>query len=351
MSEQQHKAGPVKVSISQEPAPACDAFVRQQPEGRAAHLPAWGQMVTRVFAHKTFYLVAHEGDDVSGILPLTHVRSRLFGNRMVSQAFSNYGGPLAGSSDARKALYDRAVELAMEHGCESIEFRNVQPLPYDLQSREGKMVMCLPLPDEAEELWGGFKAKVRNQVRKGEKSGIRTASGGQELLDEFYRVYTIRMHELGTPGYSRKLMQGILETFPQDSRIFLVRLGELTVGAAFTTCFNGFVEIPWAATRVEYNNLCPNVLLYWTVLKHYCTAGASRFDFGRCTVGSSTHRFKKQWGSEPVTLHYQYWVRAGRELDIQSPDNPKYRRRIELWKKLPLWASRLLGPKISRGLP
>lgn len=351
MSEQQHKARPVKVSISEGPAPACDAFVRRQGEGRAGHLPSYGQMVTRVFGHKAFYLVARDRDDVSGVLPLTQVRSRLFGNRMISQAFSNYGGILADSADVRKALYDRAVELAMEHGCESIEFRNIEPLAYDLQSREGKMAMHLPLPDQAEQLWGGFKGKVRNQVRKAEKSGIRPASGGQELLDEFYRVYTIRMRELGTPGYSRKLMRAILETFPQDSRVFLVRLGELTVGAAFTFCFNGFVEIPWAATRIEHNRLCPNNLLYWTVLEHYCTAGASRFDFGRCTVGSSTHRFKKQWGSEPVSLHYQYWVRPGRELDIHGPDNPKYRRRIELWKKIPLWASRWLGPRISRYLP
>jgi lipid II:glycine glycyltransferase (peptidoglycan interpeptide bridge formation enzyme) len=171
------------------------------------------------------------------------------------------------------------------------------------------------------------------------------------LLDDFYRVYTIRMKQLGTPPYCRKLIQYILEAFPDNSRLFVVRLDDLTIGAALTTHFNNFVEIPLASTLTQYNNLCPNNLLYWAVIKHYCLAGAKCFDFGRCTAGGPTYQFKKQWGPEPVELHYQYWLRPGHKLSILSPENPKYKRRVEMWKKLPLWVTRLLGPYISRNLP
>ncbi len=330
---------------------ACEAFISQHPQGNICFLPAWGRAVENALGLKSLYMVAREAGLVCGVLPLMHVRSLLFGNMMVSQAFCNYGGILAQNPEARDALYHYAVKLAGEKGCETIEFRNVDPLPYDLHLRTGKMCMHLPLMADPEELWKSFDPKVRNQIRKAEKSNILPLAGGGELLDDFYDVYTIRMRQLGTPCYSRRLMRTLLEVFPNYCRIFVVKLGELTVGGGITTCFNGFVEIPWAATLVEYNKLSPNNLLYWSVIKHYCQTGARCFDFGRCTVDGGTYQFKKQWDPKPVEMHYQYWVRPGHQLSINSPDNPKYQRKIEAWKKMPLWLTRLIGPYISRSLP
>ena len=341
----------MNVEILQAPDPACDAFVRQNPDARLCFLPAWGEMVQRRFGHESVYLVARAEGRVCGVLPLVHARSFLFGNRMVSQAFVDYGGPLAETPEAREALFRRAVELAEARGCESIEFRNVAPLPFDLVPRADKVGMWLPLVADPEQMWKDFDAKVRNQVRKAEKSGITCASGGLELLEDFYGVYTVRMRQLGTPCYAKALMAGILQTFPDSSRLFVARLGSAVVGAGITTFLGRFAEMQYASTLVEYNKLCPNNLLYWEAIRHYCQAGAKYFDFGRSTAGGGTHNFKKQWGCREVPLHYQYWVRPGATLSEPTPDNPKYARKVEMWRRLPLWVTRLLGPRISRGLP
>lgn len=341
----------MNISMLKSPDVQCNEFVRQKPDATLEYMPAWSCMIEQTFGHKSCYLVAREGDSICGVLPLTHVRSKLFGNRMISQAFSNYGGPVVESLGASDALYKRAVELATELNCDWMEIRNVDPLPYDLREATNKITMHLQLTPEPNELWHSFKPKVRNQVRKAEKSGIVVLSGGLELLDDFYRVWTVRMHQLGTPCYSRKLFSAIMKTFPENCRIFLVHLNNTTVGGAFVYCFNGLVQIRWAATLVEYNTLCPNNLLYWSIMKHYCLAGASCFDFGRTTVNSGQHRFKKQWGAIEIPLHYQYWTRPGHKLSLAKPDNPKYKKKVELWKKLPLWMTRLAGPYISRSLP
>jgi len=341
----------MRVFALKDPDLACDTFVKQMSESKMCHLPAWSVMIERTFRHKSFYLVARGGDVVQGVFPLTLVSSRLFGKGMISQPFSNYGGPLADSPAVSEALYKRAVELAAEHDCDSMELRNVDPIPHDLQEATDKITMYLPLSADPEELWTSFKPKVRNQVRKAEKSGIVALSGGLDLMDDFYLLWTVRMHQLGTPCYSRRLFGAIMETFPRNCRVFLVRLNHLTVGGAFVYCFKGLVQIRWAATLVEYNTLCPNNLLYWSIMKHYCLAGASCFDFGRTTANSGQYRFKKQWGPQAVRLHYQYWTRPGHELSLARPDNPKYRRKVEMWKRLPLWLTRLIGPHVSRNLP
>jgi serine/alanine adding enzyme len=339
------------VTIAKTPDPECDTFLKNRPNAKICYTYKWSDAVARAVSLQSFYLVARYSEGVHGILPLVHVKSILFGNFMVSQAFNDYGGILADSDEARDALFNYAVELAVKLGCESIEFRNIEPLPYSLEPRTGKMCMHLVLSDDPEDIWKSFKPKVRNQVRKAEKSDIIAQDGGLELLDDFYRVYTTRMHELGTPAYPRKLMRYLLEAFPDNSRLFVVRLKGITIGVGLTFHFNGFVEIPFASTLTQYNSLCPNNLLYWSVIRYYCLAGAKCFDFGRCTVDGPTYQFKKQWGPKQVDLHYQYWVRPGHKVSVLSPDNPKYKARIEIWKRMPLWVARLLGHYISRNLP
>lgn len=341
------------VQILQSPDDACDQFVRQMPNAKLCHLPAWGFMVQRVMRHESLYLAARQGGAVRGVLPLTHVRSRLFGSRMISQAFASYGGPLADGPEVVEALFQKAVAVAGERGCESVEFRSDEQLPFDLAQRGEKIAMRLRLADDADTLWGSFKSetKVRNHIRKAEKRGVTTEAGRGELLDEFYGVYARRMHQLGTPCYSRKLFAGLLETFPDSSRLFVARFEGQTVGARLVFAFNGLVESIWGMTRVEYNRHSPNHLLYWAVFKHYCGQGGEWFDFGPSTAGGTHYKFKKQWGSVPIELYYQCWLPEGRTLEVLSPDNPKFKRRIAMWKKLPYWLTRLAGPVISRQLP
>jgi len=340
----------ISVSILDTSDPACDTFVSQNPVAKICHLRSWGAMVANTFRHKQFYLVARDNSRIHGVLPLTHARSILFGNRMISQGFSNYGGILSDNQEARDALFEFAVDLAKRLNCESIEFRNTEPLPYDLHLREDKLTMLISLEGGAEQVWNRFRPEIRKQTRKAEKEGLTAIDGGVELLDDFYEIYSRKMHELGTPAYPRKLMAAMFQNFPENVKLFAVRLGDKFVGAGLMTYFNGVAEIPWSAALNEYDHLYPNRLLYWTIIKYYCEKGAKVFDFGRSGVDSGNYEFKRRWRAEPVPLYYQYWFPAGRRLSIVSPANPKFNKKVEMWKRLPFWMARMLGPYISRDI-
>ena len=329
----------------------CDSFVRQTQETRLCHSPAWTRMVEQAFGHQGIYLLARAAGRVSGVLPLTQVRSRLFGNRLISQPFSDYGGPVAVDTEAGEALYQRAVEVARECGCESLELRNTVRLPYDLHVRTDKISMCLPLAAEPQEVWQRLRHKTRNRVRKAKGAGLTVVSGGVELLEEFYRMWTIRMHELGTPCYPRRLFTCILETFPDLARIFLARLNGATAAGLFAYAFKGWVQSSWGAALRQYDDIGPNYILNWAAIEHYCREGMAWFDFGRSTVGSGQHIFKQRWGADPINLYWQYWTPGGREPAFARPEDPRYRRKVEMWKKMPLWVSRVIGPVISPALP
>lgn len=332
-------------------SPMYEDFIQQSADIRLCHTFAWTDMVEKAFGYKGYHLVACENDRACGVLPLTHVRSRLFGNRLVSQPFSDYGGPITSNDAALEMLYKRAVEIATQCRCRTIELRNTVPLPYELHTRTDKISMYLPLTPEPQDVWKELRHKTRNRIRKAQREGIVVTSGAGELLNEFYRIWTIRMRELGTPCYPVKLFRCILDTFHGAVRIFLATLNGKTIAVLFTYTFKGWVQCSWGAALRGYDSMGPNYILNWSAMEYYCQKEMKWFDFGRSTIGSGQHIFKQRWGARPINLYWQYWSQPGHTLSIANPSNPKYQSRIKTWKKLPLSITRLVGPCISRSLP
>jgi serine/alanine adding enzyme len=215
---------------------------------------------------------------------------------------------------------------------------------------KSKVHMRLALPDFPGPLWESLPAKVRNQVRKGEKSGLEVVWGGMELLSEFHAVFSRNMRDLGTPAYGRRFFRAILEHFPTDAELCVVRAAGLPVAAALLLHGQGITEVPSASSLREHNHTCANMLMYWHLLERSIQRGQAVFDFGRSTVDSNTYRFKKQWGAAPEPATWQSYERTGHAGDVR-PDNPRYQRWIGLWKRLPVSLTRLLGPAIVRGIP
>jgi FemAB-related protein (PEP-CTERM system-associated) len=279
------------------------------------------------------------------------MHSKLFGSFLVSQPFFNYGGVLGDSRKIGDALLTEAGVLGKELGTDYVELRHTDPWPGDFPTKRHKVCMVLELAGDAEAQWQGFNAKLRNQIRKAEKSGLTTAVGGEDLLADFYTVFVRNMRDLGTPVYAQKFFAEVLLAFPSDSRIIVVYLDRKPVSAGFITCFRDTVEIPWASSIRDYNSLCPNNLLYWTALRFALEKGFKRFDFGRSTPGEGTYRFKEQWGAKPLQLNWQYLLPEGASLPELNNKNPKFEMAIRIWQKLPLPVTRLLGPHIVKNIP
>jgi FemAB-related protein (PEP-CTERM system-associated) len=210
--------------------------------------------------------------------------------------------------------------------------------------------MRLALPDFPGPLWEGLSSKVRNQVRKGQKCGLRVAWGTGGLLRDFYHVFSHNMRDLGTPVYGRRFFRAVLEAFPMDTEICVVYAADRPVAAALLLHGQSTTEVPSASSLRQYNHTCANMLLYWNLLDRAVQRGQAVFDFGRSTVDGNTYRFKKQWGAAPEPAVWQSYERSGRGTDVR-PDNPRYRRWIGLWQRLPVSLTRLLGPVIVRGIP
>lgn len=327
-----------------------DAFVSQHDNASTYHLSGWRGLIKTVFGHETFYFCAERAGEVVGVLPLIRLRSRLFGDYLVSMPYFNYGGALAVDAGVDAALMQAAADKARELGCSHVEFRDTERRE-SWPVRTDKVTMELALPADFDKFWSGLGAKLRSQVKRPQKEGAEAVMGGQELLPEFYAVFARNMRDLGTPVYPIRFFSAILTTYPARAAITVVRYRGKPVAAGFILGHRRRLEIPWASANRDYNALGVNMLLYAEILKRAIADGYSTFDFGRSSRDSGTYRFKKQWGALERQLYWHYALAPGRDLPKLTPSNPKYQFAISLWQRLPLFAANALGPLIVKNLP
>jgi serine/alanine adding enzyme len=251
-----------------------------------------------------------------------------------------------------QALLAEAIALAQARRWKHLEIRHLEQRFQNLEAkRDHKVAMYLALAENETKQWEAVDRKVRNQVRKAQKSNFTTAVGGGELVDEFYSVFARNMRDLGTPVYARRLFADIARLFPQQVKLYVVRDKTTPIAASLTFGWRSTVEVPWASSLKEYRSQCPNMLLYWEMLRTAVVDGYQTFDFGRSTPDEGTFHFKRQWGAEPHPMCWEYWLPAGRTLPNQSPKNPKFAAAISVWQRLPLPLTTLLGPRVVRGIP
>jgi len=341
--------------ISLRIAPRGDAayvtYATGAPQATVYHRPEWLDAVEDAFGLRAYRLVAEQAGRVVGILPLGHVKSLLFGNFLTSVPFGNFGGILADDPAAHRPLLDEAVRLAGSLGCKWIELRHIDALDLPLAVHTRKVRQILPFPADPQAMFEGFRKEVRKHIRKAEKSDLTCDFLGREGLDDFYTVFARNMRDHGTPVYSRRYFDVLWDHMGKFLKVVTVRHQGQAVASLVLLEFRKQLESPWASSLKEFNALCPNNLMFWRVFEWACQNGYERYDFGTSDTGGGVYTFKQQWGSVETPLHRQYWLAPGQEMPHLNPSNPKYQKKIEMWRKLPMWAANTLGPILARKLP
>ncbi len=326
-------------------------YVARSPRATIAHQVGWRYVMARGLEHTPRYFVAHDGDTVTGILPLFLVTTWWRSRYLISLPWIDYGGICADDETTEKLLLESAQRLAASCSAEFIEFRSIEKLHLDLSLRDDKVTFLLPLNSDKEILWKGFDAKLRNQIRKSQKSELTTEFAGVEKLDEFYTVFAHNMRDLGTPVWGKTFFASILCKFAESAQLILVRKDNKVIAGGLVLAFKDRLYVPSASSYRSALEYCPNHALYWAVIEHGCARGYKYLDFGRSSKDGNTFNFKKQWGAPPTQLTWQYSLHRTKELPSINPSNPKYRMFINMWRRLPLSFANYLGPKLIKNFP
>jgi len=326
-----------------------DEFVFACPEATFFHRAAWQGIIKNVFRHPTYFFYAEEAGKITGVLPLAHVKSLLFGNSLIALPFAVYGGVAASNTEVSQTLEDEAQKLAQKLGVDHLEFRNVNPRHTDWPTQDLYVTFRKEILPDVEANMLAIPRKQRAMVRKGIKNGL--ISTVDRNADRFFKVFADNVHRHGTPAMPKRYFDTLLQVLGDDCEVLTVTGpdGQL-LSSVLSFYFRDEVLPYYAGDDESARHLAANDFKYWELMRRACERGFKLFDYGRSKEGTGPYAFKKNWGFEPQPLHYEYCLYKRDSIPQNNPNNPKYKLFIAAWRRMPIGLANWLGPHIVRNL-
>ena len=328
-----------------------ESYLADRPDSSLFHLPAWSRTAERGCGQRSRYLVAEQGGRIVGCLPLTEVRSLLFGRALVSAGFGTGGGIVADNDFARAALAEAGWALAERLGCGSVELRGgVVPAGWTA-STGAYAAFARDLPTDAATLLAAIPKRQRAEVRRARDFGLDLSIGrdSRHVADHF-RVYAESVRNLGTPVFPRRLFEAALAEFGEAAEILQLHREGRPLATMLTFRFRDTIQPYWGGGTAEARKWRANDLLYFETMRRGVELGCTRADFGRSKVGTGPHARKRIWDFAETPLVYGVRTADGAKPREVNPLDPKYRLQVAAWQRLPLAVANRLGPMIARGL-
>jgi FemAB-related protein (PEP-CTERM system-associated) len=325
-----------------------DAFIEQCSEATFFHRAGWKRVIDDAFGHATYYLYAESGGHVEGVLPLGHIRSRLFGNSLVSTPFCVYGGIVATTETAQLALQSAAADLARRLKVDYLELRNEKPCNLDWQRKDLYVTFRKAIDPDPEKNFLAIPRKQRRMVRQGLKAGLATEVDND--VQRFYEIYAISLRNLGTPVLSKKYFHILKEIFRTHCEVLTVTTNGKPIASVMSFYFRDTVLPYYGGSLPEGRRVAANDFMYWELMRRACERGYRIFDYGRSKKGTGSYRFKEHWGFVPEPLHYEYLPVNIQSVPDINPLNPKYRLLVRVWQHMPITLTKLIGPILAKDL-
>ncbi len=312
------------------------------------HKAEWQSVLQQAFKHKTYFIYAHNGEKITGILPLAQVKSWLFGHSLVSTPFCVYGGVVADNVQTETALVKKACELAKELQVDYLELRNRERKNPDWPCKNLYYNFRREITEDDESNLKAIPRKQRAMVRKSLDLGLETQM--DESINRFYTAYSTSVRNLGTPVFSKRYFKTLHKVFADSSDILTISRESELVASVMSFYYKDEVFPYYGGGTDLARALKGNDHMYWQLMCHAAKKGVRLFDYGRSKEGTGSFKFKKNWGFKPEPLFYEYYLVKAREMPDLNPLNPKYQLMIKAWKRLPLFVSQWVGPLVSKYL-
>lgn len=326
-------------------------FIHGREDTHCADLPQW-----RLIFHDLYGIESHtfgyvERAELVGGVSVYHVKSPLLGNMLVSCPFFGRGGLYADSAEARQALLQRIEQLAGELRVDFIELRLMHSLPPPFQTNTDFLEFDLELPGSLDAVWQQcLSSNARQNLRKAEKNNLRFAITADHASCFDLLFQTIR--DLGTPFHSKRLFELMVQHLPDHVSFSEVRAGDRLIAGGVVIRFKDSVITPFIGSLKEHRGSGSNYQQYWGIIRYCFEHDVKRFDLGRSRCASTHVAFKEKWGAVRKQAHYNYQITNPRS-NYATVGKPSRLQVLgtEVWKRLPLFITRPIGPSLARYIP
>lgn len=319
-------------------------------------LDSWSHAIQAAYHYRVYRFETEIEGQVNGILAITHIQHPVFGSYLATSPFGSYGGFAFTDDDSRDLLLNEALNLASELKVDYVNIRwsgnpAGEPAPQGWIQHPVYATFRMDLSSTPETLLSAFSSDHRNHIRKSLKKGFTIKFGNRDLLNDTYEALSRSMHELGSPYHSRKYLEDLANSLGDTLEFAVLYTADGKLAGAGVFILQGKTVTNLHANILRaYRSDYAGEFLYWKVIERYCLQGYTIFDLGRSLLGSGNETFKMKWKPRKEMLAYWYALKPGTGLPSLNQKNPRFALAISIWKILPAFIVRPLGPYLISGL-
>jgi len=309
------------------------------------HTPQYKKFIEEAFGCK-YKVLGVVDDGVRLIFPMVEVKSWLFGRRIISSAYIEYGG-FAGEE---KYVADMLNYLNQNYSnYDYLEIRGGMESKFDLSSlikKDWYKRFVLKLFSE-DETWRNIQESKRKAVKKALKEvSVKDVTEIKEL----YELYCQNMRRFGSPPYSKKYFESFYTNLVSCGLAKIIGSyyqGKL-VSALLGFCYKERVHILIAVSDPKYQEYRPNDAMHWEFIKWACNNNYKWFDFGRVREASGQFEYKQKWGPEMLDLPSYFLLWQSKDVPLVDPKSHKLL--VKVWQKMPMVVTKVVGGRLRKGL-
>lgn len=327
-------------------------YLQADDDADICHHPAWGKILYETFRLDSVLIVHRNEGRIDGGVPLVIFDQKLTGKAMISMPYLNYGGILGRTETVKAEIVGACREILSSSGADYVEFRHAREGIGQLadETRTHRVTFRLDISRPAEAIFSSLRRQTRTRVRKIEHSGLESYYG-PDRLDQFYRLFCIAMRQHGTPVMPLRFFESILRHLGGHANFMIAYKDGQPVGGKLVLSFKDRATMVWGCYPHRHRELLANYFLTWELIKKLAHSQVKWLDFGRSPLKGGGYIYKSNWQPESKPLFTDYLATDPNKIPLLKPENPKFRRAIQTWKHLPIWATRLVGPRLARYFP
>ncbi len=365
------------------------------------HTLEYAQFISAAFSCDYLFACAVEENAVKTVLPFVEVKSKIFGSRIISSAYLEYGGfageaagikPVLGALQKKYGAHFDYLEVrgGMEEfgvilSSEMIKKKWYKRFVLDLSnfagSSSGGALKEAPVPKEINiiteepnrvlnksifgnvEFSSGDVAAIlnfRQNIQKSKRKAILKAKRSKvivkdiplEDLDLFYELYSRNMKRFGSPAYSKKYFIEFYHHLVSKglAKIYGAYVKKELAAALLGFCYRNRVHVLIAVSDERKQEFRPNDAVHSEFIEWAIGNNFKFFDFGRVREDSGQFEYKQKWGPELSDLPSYFLMWKRKDVPVIDPQNTKYRFFVAAWKKMPSWAAKKIGHRLRKEL-
>jgi hypothetical protein len=341
-----------------------DEYVVTHPEGRFCHLMGYKRVVEETYGYRAIYFAIEKDKRIVGVFPSFLCKSIIFGKKIASQPFSEYGGILAQelTQNDYEQIFEALGKAMRQTNVNLIEIHGGFGIPENVRERYLSPTFShhravLRLSDKVEEIWKKrISYEVRKAVGKAERSGVKCYERVDRAMitEKFYPLFLASMKRLGAPPHPLAYYVKCYEHLKDYLKIFWAEYEGKTVAALLGFVVGKAAHIINIVSDDKYWSKRPNDLCHWSFIKWGCENNYQFFDMGSVRY-EGQRRYKEKWGAELQEYAHHVFAPNLNEKEMKSKTFDSSSRSMTFfssaWRKLvPLTVSKSLGPMVRKQL-